>query len=179
MKYLALLRGVNVGGHQVKMETLRKLLTESGLQNVRTYIQSGNVVFESTETDRIKLANEMAQLMRKQFGFAIPTVVVPVDQVARLLQANPFQNHTLTEGTRFMAMFLLNQPNVKLELPFVTPKQDFKVIYVDEMVLCGIVYLDKGKWGNPTGFIEKEFKVMMTGRFWHTLHKIVDFAQKD
>jgi uncharacterized protein (DUF1697 family) len=53
--YIALLRGINVGGHFVKMDALRSLFVPLGFENVRSYIQSGNIFFETTEQDKLRL----------------------------------------------------------------------------------------------------------------------------
>ncbi|HEV2405968.1 MAG TPA: DUF1697 domain-containing protein, partial [Ktedonobacterales bacterium] len=72
MRYIALLRGVNVGGHVVKMERLRALFAELGLSNVRTYIQSGNVFFDTEQTDRVALTASIEEHLRAALGYAVP-----------------------------------------------------------------------------------------------------------
>lgn len=72
MKYVALLRGINVGGNnKVPMADLRDCLENVGLKNVRTYIQSGNVLFVSSEKGEAKLTTEMEQAIEKTFGFSV------------------------------------------------------------------------------------------------------------
>src|SRR5512146_2301016 len=68
MRYIALLRGVNVGGHMVKMERLRALFAELGLDGVRTYIQSGNVFFEAADGDRAELTRAIERHLRAALG---------------------------------------------------------------------------------------------------------------
>jgi uncharacterized protein (DUF1697 family) len=73
MVYLALLRAINVGGKRiVKMAELRAAVAELGHINIRTYIQSGNLVFESAESDRKALARQLEALLLKHWGFEIP-----------------------------------------------------------------------------------------------------------
>ncbi len=67
MKYIAFLRGINIGGHQVKMEQLRELFRKLGLTDVRSYIQSGNIFFETAETDRVRLTRKIEQHLRNRF----------------------------------------------------------------------------------------------------------------
>lgn len=79
MKYVALLRGINVGGNnKVPMADLRACLEKLGLKNVRTYIQSGNVIFESAEPDEVKLTRDIEQAIETYFGF--PVVVALFSQ---------------------------------------------------------------------------------------------------
>ena len=69
MKYVAFLRGINVGGkNKVKMETLREILSAQGFENVKTYINSGNVIFETDKTDDLKLAGQIEKAIEKEFG---------------------------------------------------------------------------------------------------------------
>jgi len=76
MQYLALLRGINVGGNAlIPMATLRVALTEAGLQNVRTYIQSGNVLFESTEEDQDKLTVLVHDTIKNRFDLDVAVVI--------------------------------------------------------------------------------------------------------
>jgi len=79
MKYIALLRGINVGGkNPVPMADLRACLEAAGLKNVQTYIQSGNVIFESDAKDETKLTNQVEQAIEEAFGF--PVVVALFSQ---------------------------------------------------------------------------------------------------
>jgi uncharacterized protein (DUF1697 family) len=72
MKYIALLRGINVGGNnKVPMADLRECLEKLGLKNVQTYIQSGNVIFESDEKDEAKLTHDIEQAIETHFGFPV------------------------------------------------------------------------------------------------------------
>jgi uncharacterized protein (DUF1697 family) len=72
MRYVALLRGINVGGkNKVPMADLKTCLEESGLKAVRTYIQSGNVIFESGAKDETKLTRQIEQAIEKRFGFPV------------------------------------------------------------------------------------------------------------
>lgn len=89
--YIALLRGINVGGNnKLPMRALTELLQELGLYNVKTYIQSGNVVFQSERTDTVALAQEITAAIGQRHGFSphIFTLDAPALQAA--LAANPF-----------------------------------------------------------------------------------------
>lgn len=89
--HVALLRGINVGGNNmVPMAELRAALTASGYSDVSTYIQSGNVLFRSTETDTTVLEEAIAEVIARTFGIKIDVVVVTRDQLAAVLSANPY-----------------------------------------------------------------------------------------
>jgi uncharacterized protein (DUF1697 family) len=89
--HIALLRGINVGGNnKVPMAELRAALTASGYADVSTYIQSGNVLFSSTEPDTAVLEAAIAEVIARTFGINIDVVVVTRDQLAAVLGANPY-----------------------------------------------------------------------------------------
>jgi uncharacterized protein (DUF1697 family) len=89
--HVALLRGINVGGrNKVAMPELRDLMTELGHTDVDTYIQSGNAVFTSQETDTTKLADELERAVADRLDVACGVVVVTKDELQRVIDDNPF-----------------------------------------------------------------------------------------
>ena len=93
--HVALLRGINVGGHnRLAMSDLRDLATGIGLADVATYIQSGNVVFTSSETDATALATELEQQIARQSGLRPAVVVLSREELARVVADNPYPNET-------------------------------------------------------------------------------------
>jgi uncharacterized protein (DUF1697 family) len=89
MKYIALLRGINVGGNRrVEMKRLKALLESLGYENVSTYINSGNVIFESGEKQR-EIGKEIASALKKEFGFDIGTLVKSEKQMKSIANAIP------------------------------------------------------------------------------------------
>src|SRR5215831_13131357 len=78
--YVALLRGINVGGHTVTMERLRELFRELGYAGVRTYIQTGNVFFESSEQDVQILRSAIERHLRAALGYEVPTCLRTVEE---------------------------------------------------------------------------------------------------
>ncbi len=89
--YVALLRGINVGGSKViKMADLRAILTAGGCADVETYIQSGNAVFAHASRSPAKLAADLEQRIAKATGFTVPVVLRTADELAAVIAANPF-----------------------------------------------------------------------------------------
>ena len=90
MRYVALLRGVNVGGAaKVEMPRLKALFEDLGLASVRTYINSGNVLFDSRATDRTRLTRRIEKAIEAEFGFPVRVLLRAGDEVARLVKAIP------------------------------------------------------------------------------------------
>lgn len=89
MRHIVLLRGINLGPHhRVSMPDLRALLEDGGLENVRTYVQSGNIVLES-ELSPGELAQRCQQLITERFGFEVPVIVRTRDELAEVVGRNP------------------------------------------------------------------------------------------
>jgi uncharacterized protein (DUF1697 family) len=89
--HVALLRGINVGGrNKVPMADLRKVVTSLGHTGVSTYIQSGNVLFSTADTDNAKLAAALESAIEDRFGIWSSVVVLTRDELAQVLAANPY-----------------------------------------------------------------------------------------
>ncbi|MBR0599961.1 DUF1697 domain-containing protein [Sinanaerobacter chloroacetimidivorans] len=90
MRYIALLRGINVGGkNKVSMSDLKACFEHAGYQNVITYINSGNVLFDSEEQELRRLTEECAKMIEKEFGFPIGIVLIHVDTLKEALEHAP------------------------------------------------------------------------------------------
>ena len=91
IKYLALLRGINVSGHNmIKMDALKKMLENMGFQNVETYIQSGNIFFDSEEENAASVGFKIKQEISKVFGYDVPIIMVAKSDLELCFKNNPF-----------------------------------------------------------------------------------------
>ena len=89
--FIALFRGINVGGHnKLPMKELVAVLEGLGLQNIRTCIQSGNVVFEGKAADAAKLSAQIGAAIRKSHGFEPQVLLLDADRLEKIIRANPF-----------------------------------------------------------------------------------------
>jgi len=90
MRYIALLRGINVGGkNKVPMKDLKSCFEEAGFQNTITYINSGNVFFDSGKQDVLKLARQCEEILEKKFGFPIGLALLDVYTLKEALDHTP------------------------------------------------------------------------------------------
>lgn len=101
MRYVALLRAVNVGGAKLPMAQLRETCAGLGWENVRTYIQSGNVVFDS-DRDAAALEAELEEAVAARFGFRRPVIVRSAQQWAVYAAGSPFPDAERAEPNRLM-----------------------------------------------------------------------------
>lgn len=174
MKYVAFLRGINVGGNNmIKMEKLRETVAGLGFENVKSYINSGNIIFETGKTDDHKLAKKIHDGILADFGFDISTMVRPMSEIEKLIAGNPYEGQF--ENDKDLHAFFLNEPLTadQSELLFAQGNEAERFHITDLHILCllSISVLDSivGK-----GFIDKKLKVATTARNWRTVKKIAE-----
>ena len=175
--YVALLRGIHVGGHNVKMDALRGHFAELGFANVRSYIQSGNVFFESAETDRRKLRDSIETHLQSALGYAVPTCLRTIDELDAVLARDPFRDVEVTPDIRLSINFLAEPSKIDLPIPYKTPDGAYEVIDKTNSEFFVVWHLQNGRPGNSYGQIEKRLNVPVTSRFWHTTAKILATAK--
>ncbi|MCM3727138.1 DUF1697 domain-containing protein [Neobacillus cucumis] len=111
--YIGLLRGINVGGHhKIKMADLKNLLELMGLQKVKTYIQSGNVLFESVEEAQ-QLNKKIEDELNHTFGFSVPVVIRTAGELQQIIQDCPYSTESLSEGESVQVAFLGGEPTIE------------------------------------------------------------------
>lgn len=112
MKFIALLRGINVGGNKkVAMSDLKICFEKLGFNNVITYINSGNVIFEAKQTDTVKLVLMCERAIEKQFGFRVICSVVSADELLAALNHMPkWWNNG---DAKHNAIFVISPKNVE------------------------------------------------------------------
>jgi len=170
-KYIALLRGINVGGHQVPMAKLKKTLEGIGYINVKTLLASGNVVFEAEKENLLLLTKKLEAALAKTFGFPISVLLRPVRDIEKLIKSEPFKGIKVTPETRLYVTFLSEKPK-SLKIPEL-PSKDFQILSVTDATVCSVLRLSPEKGTvDLMGAIEKEFGKNVTTRNWNTVEKI-------
>ena len=109
--FIALLRGVNVGGKNIlPMKALRNAMENAGFGNVRTYIQSGNIVFESSEANRATLASQVSRCIKASHGFEPLTHILSAAQLRQAIEENPYASRDV-EANQVHFYFLERTPS--------------------------------------------------------------------
>jgi uncharacterized protein (DUF1697 family) len=172
MKYVAFLRGINVGGkNKIKMETLREVCGSLGFENVKTYINSGNILFETAETDDKALAAELETAIEKEFSLKIKVMVRTINEIEDITAINPFAGQF--ENDKDLHVFFLDEDlsAEKRELLLSNNNENEMFAAQNRQVFCllRISVLDSliGK-----DYIGKKLKVSATARNWRTVNKI-------
>lgn len=133
--YIALLRGINVGGHKViKMADLKRVFESIGLKQVKTYIQSGNIVFESEEGINF-LKDRIQSEIKKEFDFDVPVMLRTHDEFINIIKQCPYEVHSLLEGESVHIAFLANVLSEEESSQLLTFKSELEDCYIDEKVV--------------------------------------------
>lgn len=176
--YIALLRGINVSGQKlIKMERLREVMTDEGFANVRTYIQSGNVIFQSSESHELQLETKISELILKHFGFEVPVRITSLDELEWIRDNNPFILENLADATQPYIAFLSETPQTDRQNDFeqLTFAQD-RFIFMNRVMF--LWYADSAantKFNNQV--IESKLKLKATSRNFKTLLKLIELAK--
>ena len=180
LTYIAFLRAINVAGHAiVKMTDLKNSFAAAGCKNVRTYIQSGNVVFDCPEEKSAAVFKKTYAKLRSLLGTEPEILFRKLDEVESIVKSTPFKNFQTDSALKFYVVFLSGQPRLKPKLPLTSEKEAVELIAIKNLEAF-IVSRRKpnGFYGFPNNFIEKELGVSATSRNWSTVTKVVDFAQR-
>lgn len=176
--YIALLRGINVGGQKkMPMADLRSMLEKMDFQKIATYIQSGNVVFNTTEKDSSILERKINRAIRDTFGFDVPVLVKSKIDFVKILEKNPYGDQKVLEENRVYFVLLKDVPpeeRVKKLEKEVYPNEKFVITKECVYLLCQNGY---GKAQLNNNRIERKLKVEATTRNYRTVVKLIEMCQ--
>lgn len=171
-KHIALLRGINVGGHhKVPMAELRKEMENLGFSKVITLLNTGNIIFETQET--ADLETKIEAHLQKIFGFPVPVLLRSFEEISDVAESNPFENIKINENIRLYVTFLKNEPKNKLSLPYLSKDESFRTIEVRGKTIFSVLDLSKGITVKGMDDLEKIFGKEITTRNWNTIVKLI------
>ncbi len=173
--YIALLRGINVGGHKkVPMAELRELLTKSGFKNVKTYIQSGNIILQSSEVSLAKIENTIQKSIQSYFGFEVPVIVKTRKELEVIFDSCPFSEEK-KENSYFILFNEIPLKELVDEVLKISYENEVFVIIKDCLYLHSSIGYGNSKF-NMNSF-EKKLKVKATSRNYKTMVKLLSLSQ--
>lgn len=177
-KHLALLRGINVSGHNmIKMEALKAALEAIGFTNVVTYIQSGNVFVETEEESSFGVGFKIKQEIFKTFGHEVPVIVIGKNDLELCFKNNPFLKQKDSDTKKLYVAFiskeLLSSAINELKISQFKPDEaaiDGNRIFIKYDIGAGKTRLDQK-------YIEKKLNVTATIRNWNTVTKLLEMYE--
>ena len=173
-RYIALLRGINVGGgNMMKMDDLKAVFAGLGFENVVSYINSGNLAFDTKKVAEAKLVAQIEDGVETKFGKRVDVIVREQKDIERIIKNNPFDGQY--ESHKQMHVLFLREPmpKEKEELlqasAFPGEKYDVRDREIYNLLPNGVAgsLLTKG-------FFEKKPRVSYTGRNWRTVEKLAE-----
>lgn len=133
MQYVALLRGINVGGnHKIEMKRLRKIFESLGYINISTYLNSGNVIFE---TNKKSILRDVSSALEKEFGFSVPILIKPIDEMRSISESIPKTWRNDAEQRTDVA-YLFNEIDSKETIDEIPVKRE----YIDIRYTKGAIF---------------------------------------
>ena len=172
MRYIALLRGINVGGNtMIKMSELKAVFEQLGLENVATYINSGNIAFDFKAVPEGSLVVSIQEAISKAFGRDISTMVREREDIKRILANNPYEGDYESHKEMHVLFLKEEMPREKTDQLLAAAPERERYSVQGREIYC---HLPMGVAGSLLGksFIEKKLRVAVTGRNWRTVEKL-------
>lgn len=172
--YVAMLRGINVGGQKkILMETLREWYEQLGFTRVRTYVQSGNVVFESSEQASSDLVKRIETHIEHACGYSVPIFIRQAEDVQRILAGNPFINDRNENPSKLYVTFLYQSPPKIIYSNLVPPGNSADEFSPGEMEIYLYCPNGYGTTKLSNNFFERKLGMPCTTRNWNTVNELI------
>jgi uncharacterized protein (DUF1697 family) len=178
MRYVSILRGINVSGQKkIKMDDLKSLYELLDFQNVVTYIQSGNVIFDTSVNNEADLKEKIEDAIEKRYNFRVPVQIRTNREMGDIIKNCPFGSINLkSEGTKISVTFLSEEPSgvrVSDMLKHVVAPEKLIVKGKEAYLYCPTSY---GRTKLSNTFIEHKLGVEATTRNWRSVTKLYELS---
>lgn len=172
--YIALLRGINVGGHKkILMADLKLLFEKLNFKNAQTYIQSGNIIFKSSEENTEVVESKIKDQILSQYGFEVSVLVKTHSEIKSILNKCPFIEYKKVKSYFIILHAIPDKELIESTIEIKYPDEEFHII--DS---CVYTYYSNGygKAKCGTNFFEKKLKVSATARNYKTIMKLIELS---
>lgn len=174
VKYIAFLRGVNVGGHhKVPMAELKKALADIGCSNVITLLNSGNVIFDLPQDSEQNIEKRISAHLEQTFGFSIPVLIRTAKTIEQQFKEAPFEGIEVHKDIRLYISFLKEEKQLGLTLPWSSDDNSFRILSEDDRSIISILDLSISGTPKAMEFLEKSYGKDITTRNWKTIERIM------
>lgn len=177
--YLALLRGINVGGNNIiKMADLKVCFENMGFTDVVTYIQSGNVLFKSAEKDKLKLINRTEKVLSERFSYKSRIVVITQKELRKIVDGTPEGFGEDLDQYRYDVIFLKEPLTAREAMKNIRIKEGVDKAFTGRYVLYFSRLISKASQSRLTKIITLPIYQYMTIRNWNTTTKLLALMEK-
>lgn len=178
-QYISLLRGINVSGQKkIIMSELCLLFQELGFNDVKTYIQSGNVVFNSPESDGSLLEQQIRASILNKFTLDVPVSVISAAEFSQIVKQQPFDSVNIDQdGSKILVSFLSTLPEPSAIDDLLSFVVEPEMLYLNNKTVYLYCPNGYGKSKLSNVFLEKKLKVLATTRNLNTVNKLNQLAK--
>lgn len=177
-KQLALLRGINVSGHKIiKMADLKLAMESSGFSEVKTFIQSGNIIFSSSNSKTVN-EQKIKAVIQNHFGYDVGVIVIDEHDLRKVITSSPFSKNEELDRKQLYVAYLSEEPQTEK-----VDAIDFSQFYPDEFACLGkAIYMKFSESAANSkltnAFLEKRLGVTATTRNWNTTLKLHELLKE-
>lgn len=177
--YISMLRGINVSGkNMIRMADLTSLYQSLGFENVTTYLQSGNVVFDSDAPDTAELSARIVAEINRKMGYSIAVLVCTVDYVGELINANPFVSENEDDPTKLLITFLKQPPSEERMNALKVPDGETAQLVWGKQAIFLYCPDGYGQTKLSNTFFERKLAVSATTRNWNTVRALYKMGRE-
>ena len=174
-----MLRGINVGAHhRIKMQELCAVYESLKLENVRTYVQSGNVIFWANQKNIGALTTKIQSAIDRAFGFRPGVVIRNTQEMRQAIAANPFGKRVQTEPAKVLVTFLFSQPSAEATAALLNLKAHREELHLKGRELFIYFPDGAGKSKLPWSSLDKMLQTTGTARNWNSVLKMLEIAEE-
>lgn len=153
------------------MAELRSEMEKMKFENVKTLLNSGNVIFDGNPDQEVNREDKIATHLEEVFGFPIPVLIRKEDEIVDLIDSDPFSDIEVTEDIRLYVTFLKEKPENEVTLPWISEDKSYRIIDIRDRAFCSV--LDLSVTGRPKlNSLESLFGKNNTRRNWNTVNRI-------
>ena len=172
-----MLRGINVGGHKkVPMERLRNMCEALGFAQVRTFIQSGNLVFCAAKVDAAAVSTKIEKQIAVEFGFPVSVITRTTDELGKAIRGNPFVKESRSEPAKVHIAFLSEVPKADAVKKLATLATSDEQLRQSGREIYFYYRNGMGQAKLTMNVVEKVLSVTVTARNWNTVSKLHEMA---
>jgi len=174
-KYAAMIRGIGPENPNMRGSKLVEAFESVGFTNVRSFLTSGNVLFESAETDTPKLEKLAEAALPKILDFSRDVFIRSEADLQKLVDANPFGDlvHENAGKNYLTVTFFKQPPELGYPLPYTPDGKAFEIISDINGALCAVVDLSRGKTPDLMAWLERQYGKQITTRTWNTINRLL------
>lgn len=171
-RFVAFLRAINVGTHIVGKQRLLEAFVTLGFQNVSTFRQSGNVIFETNETNTDEIRDTLSSVLSNSFGFEVTVFLRTIPELKRMIEVQPFKKENEI-GASFLVTMLETPPkDFPMQLPLIIPNSSARIILIVGTEVFSETH-GGGEGGLPNPYLESKLKLKATTRNMNVIKEIV------